>query len=224
MQRMTGRSIATLAVVALALGCGERGVTGADPRGAAPREPRMVVGPTNSATVACPTKFETGSSGPCIAFGYDTAGKYASSTVSAWSSSNTSVATINSGGTLSAVGAGTATISATVAGKTGSTTVTVVAPPLPPPDTTLVVSISGPSSIRPSTFCPFYASASNGTAPYEYSWIQSSGIGLDANDGRWDAKSTTNFTLTVQVTDANGAIGTASKSVTVSSSAPVCPT
>jgi hypothetical protein len=221
--RMTVRSITTLAVAALALGCGERGVTSADQRAATPRAPRLVVGPASTVTVACATKLETSTSGPCIAFAYDTAGKYTGGTVSTWSSSNTSVATISSGGTVSAVAAGTATISATVGGITGTTSVTVVAPPPPPPDTTLTVSISGPSSIRSNTFCPFYANPTNGTGPYEYSWTQSTGSGLDAGDGRWDAKSTSNFTLTVHVTDANGKTGNASKSVTVSSGASVCP-
>ena len=56
-------------------------------------------------------------------------------TVFAWSSSSSAVATVNSSGLVTAVGAGTATIRATAAGKTGSATITVTAvqPPPPPP-------------------------------------------------------------------------------------------
>lgn len=50
-----------------------------------------------------------------------------------WSSSSTSVATINSSGLATAVSAGSTTIRATVDGVSGSTTLTVTAPPPPPP-------------------------------------------------------------------------------------------
>lgn len=218
MMRTTGRWIGIVALAALAAGCSERGVTSAsDARGATPRGPRLTVGPTSSVTVACPTKMETSTSGPCVAFGYDSNGKFASSTVSSWSSSNTSVATI-SGGTISAVGAGTATISATVGGVTGSTTVTVVAA-----GGTLTVSISGQSPIRSNVLCPYFASVSGGNGSYSYSWTQSTGTGFDAGGGEYDAKSTSTFTLTVNVSDTNGATGSASKTVTISSSALICP-
>jgi len=214
--RINGTWIGTLALVALAAGCSERGVTGASGRAASPAAPRLTVGPTTSVTVACPTKLETSTSGPCVAFGYDSNGKFASSTVSAWSSSNTSVATV-SGGTVSAVGAGTATISATVAGVTGSTTVTVVSA------TALTVSITGQSPIRSNMLCAYFAHASGGTGVYTYSWTQTFGTGFDAGGGEYDAKGTSGFTLTVNVTDSNGATGSASKSVSISSNAMVCP-
>lgn len=216
--RTTGRWIGMLAMAALAAGCGERGVTSAnDARGAAPRGPRLTVGPTTSVTVACPTKLETSTSGPCVAFGYDSNGKFASSTVTSWTSSNTSVATV-SGGTVSAVGAGTATISATVGGVTGSTSVTVVSA-----GGTLTVSISGQSPIRSNMLCPYFANVSGGNGSYSYSWSQTTGTGSDAGGGEYDAKSTSTFTLTVNVSDTNGATGSASKTVTISSGAFVCP-
>lgn len=213
--RINARWAGLLTVAALAAGCGEHGVTGATERtgGAGPRGPRLTVGPTTSVTVACPTKMETSTSGPCVAFGYDANGKYASSTVSSWSSSNTSVATVSSG-TVSAVGVGTATISATVAGVTGSTSVTVVGP--------LTVSISGPTSVRPNVDCAFWASVSGGNGSYSYSWSQSAGTG-SAYGGEYIARSSSSYTLTVQVTDTGGASGSATKSVTVSSGAQICP-
>ncbi len=50
-----------------------------------------------------------------------------------WSSTNTAVATVNSSGVVSGVGAGTATIRATTSGVTGNATVTVSSAPPPPP-------------------------------------------------------------------------------------------
>lgn len=51
----------------------------------------------------------------------------------AWSSSNTSAATVNSSGVVSGVAQGSATITATCSGKSGSSAVTVTSPPPPPP-------------------------------------------------------------------------------------------
>lgn len=56
-----------------------------------------------------------------------------------WSTSNPVAATVNSSGVVIGVAAGSATISATCSGKTGSSTVTVTAaPPPPPPGGTLL--------------------------------------------------------------------------------------
>ncbi len=50
-----------------------------------------------------------------------------------WSTSNAAAATVSSSGFVSGIGAGSATITATCAGKSGSSDVTVTAPPPPPP-------------------------------------------------------------------------------------------
>ncbi|MEO5590281.1 MAG: Ig-like domain-containing protein [Gemmatimonadaceae bacterium] len=50
-----------------------------------------------------------------------------------WSTSNASVATVSQTGLVSGVAAGTATVSASAGGKTGSATVTVTGAPPPPP-------------------------------------------------------------------------------------------
>ncbi|HTW75627.1 MAG TPA: PilC/PilY family type IV pilus protein [Steroidobacteraceae bacterium] len=54
-----------------------------------------------------------------------------------WSSSDTGVATIASGGLASGVAAGSTTVTATLSSVSGSTTLTVVTPPPPPPPPTL---------------------------------------------------------------------------------------
>src|SRR5690606_28379132 len=53
-----------------------------------------------------------------------------------WSSSNQSVATVSSSGLVTARAAGSATISATVEGRTGSGSLTVSAPVVTPPPPT----------------------------------------------------------------------------------------
>lgn len=56
----------------------------------------------------------------------------------AWSTSNAAVATVNSSGVVTGVAAGSATITATCATKTGTSSVTVTASPPPPPGGTLL--------------------------------------------------------------------------------------
>jgi len=56
-----------------------------------------------------------------------------------WTSSNTAVATVNSSGVVTGIAAGSATITATCAGKSGTSAITVTAPP-PPVVTTVTVS------------------------------------------------------------------------------------
>jgi trimeric autotransporter adhesin len=64
--------------------------------------------------------------------------------VVAWSSANTSIATVNSSGLVTAVGAGSVQVTASSEGKSGSSSVTVTAPP-PVPVATVIVSPSAPS-------------------------------------------------------------------------------
>lgn len=193
----------------MAVGSSERG-------GARPHAPRLTAEPTSRVTVACPTNLVISTSGRCMAFGFDSSGKFSISTVTSWTSSNTSVATV-SGSTISAVAAGTATISATVGGVRGSTSVTVV----PASGGTLTVSISGPTEIRPNLYCSFFAAASGGTGTYTYSWTHSADAGI-AFENELTAKSYSTFSMTVNVSDSNGATGSATRSVFVRRDAPLC--
>lgn len=204
------RWLAAVALVAVA-GCDDKAGNGLSPT-----EPLLLVGPTASVSVSCPTQMETGTSGTCTAYGYDSNGTFTNSNVSSWSSSNTGVATISSAGQISAVAAGSATITAVIDGVAGSTSVTVVNPSVTP----LSVTINGPSQIRPNTQCGWWASVSGGTPSYSYSW--SGGTGT-AYDYEYYAQSSGAFYVTVQVTDSNGQVKTVSKYVTVSKTAPICP-
>jgi hypothetical protein len=87
------------------------------------------------------------------------------------------------------------------------------------------VVINGPSAaVRPNVECYFFAAASDGMPPYTYTWTQHFGTGYDDGAGGYYATSSTNYSVSVTVTDANNLTATASKSVTVSSSALPCNT
>jgi hypothetical protein len=210
--RRYGKWMAAVVLVAAA-GCGERGSGGA----ITPAGPSFV-GQTASVTVNCPTQMETGTSGTCTAYGYDSNGSYTNSNVTSWSSSNTSVATITSGGGISAVAAGTTTITAVIDGISGTRSVTVVNP-LP-----LSVTLGGPSTVRPNVQCYWWANASGGTPAY-HSWSWTGGLSGSAWNWEYFATSPSSgsFTVTVSVRDQTGAIATASKLVNVSTLAKVCP-
>jgi trimeric autotransporter adhesin len=201
------------AVLAVTAGCGKDTAGG----GITPTGPSFV-GQTSSVTVNCPTQMETGTSGTCTAYGYDSNGSYTNSSVTSWSSSNTAVATITSGGAISAVAAGTTTITAVIDGISGMRSVTVVTP------SPLSVTMSGPSTVKPNVQCYWWADATGGTPAY-HSWSWTGGLSGSAWNWEYYATSPSSgsFTVTVSVRDQTGAIATASKLVTVSSLAKVCP-
>jgi hypothetical protein len=210
MSRIAIRVLA-LAVAVLTGACGDPSDGGIGPTG-----PMLLIGPTVTVTVSCPAQMETGTSGTCTAFGYDGNGSFTSSSVSSWSSSHPSRATISSTGSISAVSAGSVTITAVIDGVPGSTSVSVVNPPPP-----LTVSISGPASIRPNTTCEWIAWASGGTPGYTYDW--SGGTTIYEGGESYLARGSGSFYVSVTVTDAAGHTASASTYVSVSTKATTCP-
>jgi hypothetical protein len=93
--------------------------------------------------------------------------------------------------------------------------VNVVFEPEPAPPS---VTISGPSTVRRYTSCTWYAAASGGVQPLSYSW----NVGGSSPWVEYYAVGSS-FTLSVTVAGANGQSTTVSKTVTVSSTAPICP-
>lgn len=90
---------------------------------------------------------------------------------------------------------------------------------VPSPLTT--VTINGPSSVQENDFCTWFASVSDGTPPYSYSWRKGaapvgSGSELNMETG------TNGFTLTLDVTDSGGRFGSDVIAVTVTPSGPPC--
>lgn len=134
-----------------------------------------------------------------------------------WSSSNLGVASVSNTGLVTGIAAGTATIRAVSEGYSSTATIAVAnASPL-------TASISGPISVRPLVECLWYANPNGGVSPYSYSWRVGTASApsntyelLFTNFGRA-------FTVTVTVVDAIGQSVTASKSVSVSSTAGICP-
>lgn len=52
----------------------------------------------------------------------------------------------------------------------------VVTPPTPPPAGTLNVTILGPSSVRPDTYCSWDSQVSGGNGDYSYQWLEGSSL------------------------------------------------
>lgn len=122
------RSLIYGAAAAALVACGGDGSTSPPPPvlttiNVSVSAPSIAVGTTTSATAS----------------GLDQKGSPIGTGVVAWSTSNSAVASVTSAGVVSGLAVGTATISATSGGKTGSAAITVTppAPPAPPCITTL---------------------------------------------------------------------------------------
>ena len=131
-----------------------------------------------------------------------------------WASSSTAVATVNASGLVTAVSPGTTTISATLAGKIGSSTLTVQAI-RPVTITTTSLSNGTVSVVYSATL-----TASGGTTPY--TWAQASGtlppgLMLNPSSGAITGTPSTTgtFNFTVQVSDDGNPMQTASKSLSI---------
>lgn len=122
------RSLICGAAAAALVACGGDGST----------PPPASVLTTINVSVSAPS-IAVGTTATATASGLDQKGSPIGTGVVSWSTSNSAVASVSSAGVVSGVSAGTATISATSGGKTGSAAITVTPPaqPLPPCITTL---------------------------------------------------------------------------------------
>ena len=134
-----------------------------------------------------------------------------------WSSSLTSVATIATGGLATAVSAGTTTISASLTGVTGSTTLTVQTGPLGVVTTSLS---NGTVNITYSATL----TANGGTVPYAWAIASGSlppGLSLNATSGTITGTPTNagTFSFAVNVSDASNPAQTATQALSITVSA-----
>jgi len=121
---VTGRGAGSATITAAAAGkSGTAAIT--------VRAPAPVV---TTVTVSPPTaSIATGASVTLTATVKDAQGNVMSGQTVTWSTSNSAVASVNSSGVVSGVAAGSATVTATCAGKMGSSAITVSSPAPPPP-------------------------------------------------------------------------------------------
>ncbi len=97
--------------------------------------------------------------------------------------------------------------------------------PAPPPLPDGSVTVSGRSSVKPNVSCVYTGAASGGTAPYTFNWYKDNTIYVGSGAEMLVGTGAATFVLHAIATDATGRRGTsAAKTVTVSSSAPTCPT
>lgn len=182
--------------------------------------PSFSAGPTTQVQVICPAKVQVGDGGQCYAFGLDSLGFYSTHGASSWSSSSIGTLVVSSTGQLLGQTAGTVTVSATVSGVTGNTSVAVRT------DVDPTVTIDGPPVIKPSTSCSFTAIPSGGTAPFTYTWSVTSGSASGSASGdTWTGSSavaSASFTLKVVAVDVDGRKTSATHSVFVHSMGDSC--
>jgi hypothetical protein len=130
-----------------------------------------------------------------------------------WVSSNTAVATVGASGLASGISAGTTTISATLAGKSRSSLLTVQAGALS------ITTPSLPNGVLNTSYSAALA-ASGGTAPYSWSIASGAlpqGLTLNATNGTVSGKPTAAgvSSFTAQVRDVSSSVQTATKLFTV---------
>ena len=96
--------------------------------------------------------------------------------------------------------------------------ITTTAQPPPPDPPPLRVYIRGPDSVRPGSYCRWWADVSGGMGSYQYQWSNLlSGSGSEI----WGSVTRTGY-LDLRVTDGQPETVTAAKRITVSWSAPRC--
>lgn len=80
----------------------------------------------------------------------------------------------------------------------------------------------GPASVQRGVNCEWMASVNGGTAPYSWAWTVDGAPVTGSDNDLYYINTGHSFTLGITVTDALGVTGSATKAITVTSSAPYC--
>jgi Big-like domain-containing protein len=162
-----------------------------------------------------PVNVAVGGSTSATATAYDANNQPIPGVSFTWQTDNPAIATV-SGGNVYGVAQGSTVVRASARGRTGTATVNVTTP------SSLDVSINGPGGAPPYGTCSWWASVSGGSGSYTYNWYVN-GSWQSSNQDLYYANNGSNFSIELNVTDSNGAPGSATRSVTVSSSEGECP-
>lgn len=167
-------------------------------------------------SVTCPDTIMVGQTAQCIHYAYDQNNSFVSGTTATWGTSTPSLISVSSGGSITGLAVGSASVQATSGGVTGYKSVYVK------PGISISLA-DGPGEVQRYDTCTWRAGVSGGAWPYSYSWSATSASGT-AYTYEWTGFtiSSLGFTLKVTVTDANGVKATQSRWITTSTSAPLC--
>lgn len=170
--------------------------------------------PASVSVTAPSSTMNTGTTMLASATVYDSTGTAISGAAVTWSTSDASIVTVSASGVVSALAAGTVSVSAASGSAKGSVSITVSAPP-PPPDMPPVASFT---SSCPHGKCAFDASGSSddhGIVSYSWSFgdgATSSGPSAAKVTHTYTAAGT--YTVTLTVTDGAGHSASASTKLT----------
>lgn len=90
------------------------------------------------------------------------------------------------------------------------------------PTSTISISLFGASVVQPNTTCGWEAMPSGGVGAYFYTWYKNGALVQQGANALYTTSLTSNATISVTVQDAYGSSSSASRNVTVSSSAKRC--
>ena len=128
----------------------------------------------------------------------------------AWQSSNSSVATVNQSGVVSAAAAGNATVTAWAYNFSTDVPITVTTgPPLSG------VTLSGPNEVPSGTMTQWNATPVGGLAPFTYTWRVNNTVTQTGTSASLSRRFFSSSQISVTVTDARGHTRSATMSVAV---------
>jgi hypothetical protein len=154
---------------------------------------------TTLSVAVSPTSVEVGQSATATASGVDQNGQPIAVGSVTWTSSNTTVATVNASGAVSALSPGTVQISAAATGKTAQATLTVIAASAPCTGTTLRPDIGDVRTLSPAEAASLCIGASGNATEYVLIAFNNSNVGSTTTPFQITSTNTISVTATPNV-------------------------